>query len=505
MRSYSLLGQTGNLLLDSYFMALASAYVYDSEQLQDWACFSRRFSSDYSNWLATENSTPVITPVRNTGTSTQLVVMSNDQSVIVVFRGTEWFSGGLDLTKWDTADWSSNLQSLPTVSIASRRQELDVRVHSAWWANLASVYDELVNAINNQGAGEKRLYITGHSLGAALAVLAAYRLKVMDGIAVDEVYTFASPKVGNRAFRWVYDNAGLGEITQRWVNYGDPAPFVPGAVAEYDHVGKLNNIYLDRSIRLDDTEMINAPTDISAHNIDSAYSQYIFNALEPAQQNHVPLAWLSGLGKVAAGYLASENKAYFFDGEYYSRYTPGEGTDWNYPRKISEKWTAWPASWASGFDAVMPWPNGKVYFFRGATFLRYTPGQGVDAGYPRPVYGNWQGWPTGWETGIDAAFYLPDKGKAYFFRDSEYLRYTPGQGVDNDYPKKIVGNWINWPGRWAKGVDTGLLWTNDKIYFFRGNEYIRYTPGQGVDTGYPKSVLCYWKRLLHPPALSAGT
>lgn len=44
-----------------------------------------------------------------------------------------------------------------------------------------------------------KLYITGHSMGAAIATLAAIHLQ-QDGMPVESLYTFGCPRVGNQAF-----------------------------------------------------------------------------------------------------------------------------------------------------------------------------------------------------------------------------------------------------------------------------------------------------------------
>lgn len=43
------------------------------------------------------------------------------------------------------------------------------------------------------------IYLTGHSLGAALSVLAALDIKTTFG-RVDAVYTYGLPRVGNKPF-----------------------------------------------------------------------------------------------------------------------------------------------------------------------------------------------------------------------------------------------------------------------------------------------------------------
>ncbi|MCP4305760.1 MAG: hypothetical protein GY788_12995, partial [bacterium] len=90
--------------------------------------------------------------------------------------------------------------------------------------------------------------------------------------------------------------------------------------------------------------------------------------------------------------------------------------------------------------------------------------------------------------------------KGYFFKGDEYIRYTPGKGVDAGYPRKIKDNWKKWPSHF-KNIDCSIKWNNDKLYFFKGNEYIRYTPGKGVDKHYPKTIISAWPGL----AQSRGT
>ena len=191
------------------------------------------------------------------------------------------------------------------------------------------------------------------------------------------------------------------------------------------------------------------------------------------------------------------DKAYFFKGDEYKRYTPGKGVDTGYPRKIAGPWKKWPSEFKK-IDAALLYSNGKGYFFKGDTYLRYTPGKGVDTGYPKKIKDNWTKWPASFNK-VDAAIMHPN-GKAYFFKGSEYIRYSPGKGVDSGYPKTIAGPWKKWPSSF-KNIDCAITWNNGKLYFFKNNEYIRYTPDKGVDKGYPKKIADHWSGL----AQSRGT
>jgi hypothetical protein len=74
--------------------------------------------------------------------------------------------------------------------------------------------------------------VTGHSLGGAMATLASVRL-ASEGYTVRAVYTFGSPRVGDRAFRRKYRLPNY-----RFVNDDDLVPHLPFSWC-YKHVGTL--------------------------------------------------------------------------------------------------------------------------------------------------------------------------------------------------------------------------------------------------------------------------
>jgi triacylglycerol lipase len=71
---------------------------------------------------------------------------------------------------------------------------------------------------------DKPLYVTGHSLGGALAVLAAPDLAANAGI-VPAVYTFGAPRVGDWRFRLLFNK--LVPEAYRWQNAHDLVTHVP--------------------------------------------------------------------------------------------------------------------------------------------------------------------------------------------------------------------------------------------------------------------------------------
>jgi hypothetical protein len=95
------------------------------------------------------------------------------------------------------------------------------KVHAGFFANVEPIWSAIARAIddaidpgvNANGGGGKaplqNLYITGHSLGAAMAVIAAARIFSVDYLdwqpLVRGVYTFGQPAAGNGVFAGYYE------------------------------------------------------------------------------------------------------------------------------------------------------------------------------------------------------------------------------------------------------------------------------------------------------------
>jgi predicted lipase len=80
----------------------------------------------------------------------------------------------------------------------------------------------------------KTLRIAGHSLGAALATLLAIDVSDNSVFKAPTVYTFGSPRVGDKVFAGTYD--GLVPNSWRIENLNDIVPHVPPLWAGYVHV-----------------------------------------------------------------------------------------------------------------------------------------------------------------------------------------------------------------------------------------------------------------------------
>jgi hypothetical protein len=198
------------------------------------------------------------------------------------------------------------------------------------------------------------------------------------------------------------------------------------------------------------------------------------------------------------------SKAFFFKDNQYIRYDwDRDRTDPGYPRYIRDDWQGWPPGFTP-IDAALlgegPFKN-KAYFFRGDQYIRFDLIQGrIEPGYPKPIAGHWGGFPYDFTQGIDTAVSGsgPFKGKIYFFKGDRYIKYDwERDKIDPGYPKPIAGHWNGWPSDFTNGITAALSGGGQfkgKAYFFKGDRYIRYDwKNDKTDPGYPKPITGHWE------------
>lgn len=113
------------------------------------------------------------------------------------------------------------------------------RVHRGFWAALEAIWPPLKAALTEVGAF-RPVYVTGHSLGGAMAVLAS-QLAPMPV----RLYTFGAPRVGDQAFH----DAAIG-TSARFVHNFDIVTQLPPRVL-YRHIGLPIVLRSDGSVEND--------------------------------------------------------------------------------------------------------------------------------------------------------------------------------------------------------------------------------------------------------------
>jgi len=143
-------------------------------------------------------------------------VATSGSSIYVVFRGTTTIS------EW-IADATLTQVDYTYVANGGKTE-----------TGFTGIYDSIRTAIIQKvtslasGGAYTTLFITGHSLGGALSVLAAPDLAGQTQLKQPVVYTFAGPRAGDPAFASLY-NGGIA-TSWRVVNTNDEVPKLPNPV-----------------------------------------------------------------------------------------------------------------------------------------------------------------------------------------------------------------------------------------------------------------------------------
>ncbi|WP_327063854.1 lipase family protein [Kitasatospora purpeofusca] len=167
---------------------------------------------------------------------TQAFTMAGEHMIVIAFRGTE---------PQQIRDWLSDASTPPWPGPARTGY-----LHYGFGEALESVFPDVRKAVTELRTDDRGVWLTGHSLGGALAMLAAARLLLEDPrVAVDGVVTFGQPRTCDRLLAEAY-NKGLRNRMYRFVNNNDLVPQLPPEPA-YTHVDALR--YIDSGGKLHDS------------------------------------------------------------------------------------------------------------------------------------------------------------------------------------------------------------------------------------------------------------
>ncbi len=166
---------------------------------------------------------------------TEGYIAANENVIIVAFRGTE----------------PTHLRDLLADAQFHKVQGPFGQVHRGFLHAFELVKDDMTNAIQRfrDKTRPQSLWCTGHSLGGALAVVAAAQLSV-DGHKVNGLYTFGQPRVGDESFANECVRRLAGQH-YRFVNNNDTVTRVPPREFAYAHAGEVRYIDTDGQIQSD--------------------------------------------------------------------------------------------------------------------------------------------------------------------------------------------------------------------------------------------------------------
>ena len=198
--------------------ALGAAYAARLAYLSPAKCQAQALAWGFDRFAFLEQKDR-----KNRLLDTQAFVAGTDEMILVSFRGTE---------PSKATDWLTDLDAL------MRPLDGGGYVHKGFYDALDVVYADLLDTLKRFQDKAQALWITGHSLGAALATLAATRIFMQERRPVYGVHTFGQPRTGDVAFGNRYDTE-LGDKTWRFVNNRDIVTRLPPRELFYAHVGQL--------------------------------------------------------------------------------------------------------------------------------------------------------------------------------------------------------------------------------------------------------------------------
>lgn len=162
----------------------------------------------------------------------QAVVIVNEYISLVAFRGTD-----------NPENWVNNFKFLPT-------QTSFGKVHAGFLEGLRALWPDVLRVLVASRNKNQPIFLVGHSLGGAIALLAAVELqRAMQPVA--RVITFGQPPVGYATFARYWDKNSHAQLV-RYVNHVDAVVEVniPIALsgAQLTHTGALR--YFDTTGQL---------------------------------------------------------------------------------------------------------------------------------------------------------------------------------------------------------------------------------------------------------------
>ena len=164
--------------------------------------------------------------------STQSALVVHKNYMTMAFRGTD-----------ELADWADNLDFRSKKTKFGKFHKGFLNALNDVWKELFSVYQS-----KRREFPFRPLFITGHSLGGALATVAAARLAKKD-LPFISVYTFGQPRAAHRSSK-IALQTDLKDKFFRFQNNSDLVTRIPARIMKYTHVGQC--LYITEAGQIQD-------------------------------------------------------------------------------------------------------------------------------------------------------------------------------------------------------------------------------------------------------------
>tara|TARA_B100000470_G_scaffold44147_1_gene32253 strand:+ start:1137 stop:1958 length:822 start_codon:yes stop_codon:yes gene_type:complete len=209
---------------NAYWMARLAKAVYTHDQtpakLPDKKAILNDLKSEDSDFL------DVIVASKD---SAQGMMVEHKEYFCLAFRGTD-----------ELADWVDNINAIAV-------KQLFGEFHRGFWNSVQDIWEILFGQYQLKAREkQKPLFLTGHSLGGAMATIAAAILSHRD-LPFTSCYTFGQPRAMNKETSRLF-NMECKERFFRFHNNNDIVTRVPARVMGYSHVGQY--FYISEEVEI---------------------------------------------------------------------------------------------------------------------------------------------------------------------------------------------------------------------------------------------------------------
>lgn len=209
---------------------LKTAAIGFDESTTDWMCRA-------AEWLAGDDASVVRRALNDEGLSRfvwlrqpeiRAFVAGDAKRIIAVFQGP---NGAATLNRL-----AVDPQPFASTPLG--------RVNASFWREFSLIRGNVLETTAAMRDARQQVWLAGHGVGGAFAVLTAGLLETELRISVRGVITFGSPRVGHREFAAAYHQlraegeSKLLDRTLRVVNAADPFTAVPATADDYAAIGQ---------------------------------------------------------------------------------------------------------------------------------------------------------------------------------------------------------------------------------------------------------------------------
>ena len=217
------------LLLSGYFST--KIYPEDVQDMKIYARYSnvaycdpqgiRTFKCEQCEALSTLRGTTVKAVISPT-LDEQAAIFEEADKIVVAFRGS--------------ATWPNTLTNIcfaPSIYASFLLNTTEAQAHNGFLEYYFRLRPQLIRFLSSTEVSSKHIVFTGHSLGGAIATIAAADAQANLQLRSVSLFTYGEPRVGNDAFVHFLRASRL-EKSFRVVNEKDPVPQIPFRDDQYE-------------------------------------------------------------------------------------------------------------------------------------------------------------------------------------------------------------------------------------------------------------------------------